>query len=75
MNDQKNSEDGIVLTDEESNILTELSNEARTRLETWKKKPTPQKYLAFAITVSELQGFLSQLLALRGLKTSPYKAT
>lgn len=72
MNDKKNIEENVDLTEEESNIITELIEEAHTRIEAWKKKPTSQKYIAFAITVTQLQGFLAQLLALRGIKTSPY---
>ena len=72
MNAKKNIEEDIDLTEEESNIITELIEEAHTRIEAWKKKPTPQKWVAFTITVSQLQGFLAQLLALRGIKTSPY---
>ena len=70
---EKNIEEDIDLTEEESNIITELIEEAHKRIEAWKKKPTPQKYLAFAITVTQLRGFLAQLLALRGIKTAPYK--
>lgn len=73
MNDKNNIEKNVDLTTEETQILTDLTKEARERLETWKKSPNPQKYTAFTTTVCQIQAFLSQLLALRGIKTSPYK--
>lgn len=66
-------QDFIDLTEEEAQILTQLTKEARERLETWKKAPNPQKYIAFTTTVCEIQAFLSQMLALRGIKIAPYK--
>lgn len=65
----------IELTEEEVQILTRLTNEARERLEFYKQAPTPKKWLAFTIVQCETQSFLAQLLALRGVKVAPYKTS
>ena len=72
MNEKKLEEDFVDLTTEETQILTDLTKEATERLEIWKKAPNEQKYIALTITMCQIKAFLSQLLALRGIKTSPY---
>lgn len=67
--------DEFEITDEEFEILSKLTKETRERLEFYKKEPSSQALLSLIVIESEVMGFLKQMLALRGVRTSPYKTT
>lgn len=65
----------LFFTEEEMDIFSRLTSELREKLETYKKRPTEQKFLAIYAVHSEVYAFLIQLQALRGIKSPPYKVS